>query len=159
MIRDINAGRFARNTSLVLVTHGLALRIFLMRWFHWTIDQFLNVYNPPNAEPLFLERNVVDDERSTAGSSAWVHTKALYTLSDDSRKLLKGVNDDMCRRGNGACSVVCMCCWKRFVNGLSTLRGLTRFLFLPLLCVKFPAAPHRNSLLPKGIILRKADDV
>lgn len=31
MIRDINAGRFSNNTSLVLVTHGLALRIFLMR--------------------------------------------------------------------------------------------------------------------------------
>lgn len=35
LVRDINAGRFAGNTSLVLVTHGLALRIFLMRWFHW----------------------------------------------------------------------------------------------------------------------------
>ncbi len=31
MIRDINAGRFSNNTSLVLVTHGLALRVFLMR--------------------------------------------------------------------------------------------------------------------------------
>ena len=39
MIRDINAGRFAKNTSLVLVTHGLAARVFLMRWFHWTVDQ------------------------------------------------------------------------------------------------------------------------
>ena len=50
MIRDINAGRFRDNTSLVLLTHGLALRGFLMRWFHWTVDQFMNVYNPPNAE-------------------------------------------------------------------------------------------------------------
>lgn len=34
MIRDINAGRFASsNTALVLVTHGLALRVFLMRWW------------------------------------------------------------------------------------------------------------------------------
>lgn len=32
LVRDINAGRFADSTSLVLVTHGLALRIFLMRW-------------------------------------------------------------------------------------------------------------------------------
>lgn len=36
MIRDVNAGRFASNCSLVLVTHGLALRVFLMSWFHWT---------------------------------------------------------------------------------------------------------------------------
>ena len=52
MVRDINAGRFSGDTSLVLLTHGLALRIFLMRWFHWTVDQFLNVFNPPNCQPL-----------------------------------------------------------------------------------------------------------
>ena len=44
LIRDINAGRFGgkgggKATSLVLVTHGLALRVFLMRWLHWTVDQ------------------------------------------------------------------------------------------------------------------------
>ena len=44
------AGRYSKNTSLVLVTHGLAARIFLMRWFHWTVEQFMEVYNPPNAE-------------------------------------------------------------------------------------------------------------
>lgn len=43
MVRDINAGRFQANGTLVLVTHGLALRIFLMRWFHWTVEQFLQV--------------------------------------------------------------------------------------------------------------------
>ena len=48
--RDINAGRYANGTSLVLVTHGLALRVLLMRWFHWSVDQFMNVFNPPNAE-------------------------------------------------------------------------------------------------------------
>jgi hypothetical protein len=37
MIRDINAARFPRKTNLVVVSHGLALRIFLMRWFHWTL--------------------------------------------------------------------------------------------------------------------------
>ncbi len=50
LVRDINAGRFSSKTNLVLITHGLALRIFLMRWLHWTVDQFLEVYNPPNAE-------------------------------------------------------------------------------------------------------------
>ena len=52
MVRDINAGRFTGNDSLVLLTHGLSLRIFLMRWFHWTVDEFLNVFNPPNCQPL-----------------------------------------------------------------------------------------------------------
>lgn len=132
MIRDINAGRFGNNTTLVLVTHGLALRIFLMRWFHWTVDQFLTVYNPENGRrvpskgswlptraaerrlscqarvpnpvpvaafgcdvrPVVLERNIVDVERSL-GSSAWVHTKSLYCISEESRKHVKGVTEDM----------------------------------------------------------------
>lgn len=33
--------RFAGNTSVALVTHGLALRLFLMRWLHWSVDDFL----------------------------------------------------------------------------------------------------------------------
>ncbi|EFN55417.1 hypothetical protein CHLNCDRAFT_134554 [Chlorella variabilis] len=78
LVRDINAGRFADSTSLVLVTHGLALRVFLMRWFHWTVDQFMCVFNPPNAEPLVLER-------------------ALYRLSDSSREVIKGCTEDMCQ--------------------------------------------------------------
>lgn len=32
------------------VSHGLAIRILLMRWFHWTVNQFMSVYNPPNSE-------------------------------------------------------------------------------------------------------------
>ena len=72
-VRDINAGRYGRDTSLVLVTHGLALRVFLMRWLHWTVEQLLAVYNPPNAEPLVLER-MVPDQLERIG--AWAHTKA-----------------------------------------------------------------------------------
>jgi broad specificity phosphatase PhoE len=28
---------------VMMVTHGLALRLFLMRWLHWTVDEFLQV--------------------------------------------------------------------------------------------------------------------
>jgi len=96
LVRDINAGRFANRTSLVLVTHGLALRVFLMRWFHWTVDQFLAVYNPANAEPLVLERLPGEAEARPGGQLAWVHTKALYRLSDESMRILKGCTEDMC---------------------------------------------------------------
>lgn len=96
LVRDINAGRFAGDTSLVLVTHGLAARIFLMRWFHWTVDQFMRVYNPPNAVPLVLERILPDESLRAGGPAAWIHTKALYKLSDDSMKVLQGCTPDMC---------------------------------------------------------------
>ena len=96
LVRDINAGRFAGDTSLVLVTHGLAARIFLMRWFHWTVDQFMRVYNPPNAVPLVLERILPNESLRAGGPASWIHTKALYKLSDDSMKVLQGCTPDMC---------------------------------------------------------------
>lgn len=96
MIRDINAGRFRDNTSLVLLTHGLALRVFLMRWFHWTVDQFMNVYNPPNAEPLILERVPETSEARSGGPVSWIHTKALYRLTEESKEVIQGCTDEMC---------------------------------------------------------------
>ena len=96
LVRDINAGRFAGNSSLVLVTHGLALRIFLMRWFHWTVDQFMGVYNPPNAVPLVLERIVPEESTRPGGPATWIHTKALYRLSAESMSVLEGCTPDMC---------------------------------------------------------------
>lgn len=42
-----------------------------------------------------LERVCTKDDASS--SLSWIHTKCLYRLSDDSRKVLKGVTDQMCR--------------------------------------------------------------
>jgi broad specificity phosphatase PhoE len=36
--------------SVVLVTHGLMMRLFCMRWFHWTVDEFEALSNPDNGE-------------------------------------------------------------------------------------------------------------
>ena len=43
LIRDMKAGKFGNRTSIVLVSHGLTLRVFLMRWFNWTVESFLQV--------------------------------------------------------------------------------------------------------------------
>lgn len=113
LIRDINAGRFARGTSLVLVTHGLAMRVLLMRWLKWSISEFLQVYNPPNAVPIVLERTIspiapdgaYDSIDGAYGGddddSVRVHTKALYRLTPESAAALKGCTEAMCqiRRG------------------------------------------------------------
>lgn len=50
------ACRFGGTTSVAIVTHGLTLRVFLMRWLHWSVDQFLQVYNAPTATPIVLTR-------------------------------------------------------------------------------------------------------
>lgn len=96
LIRDINGGRFSNKTNLVIVTHGLALRVFLMRWFHWTLNEYLLVHNPPNAEPLVLER--IPSEAEAEGQS-FLHTKSLYRLSDESMLCLRGCTREMCTTG------------------------------------------------------------
>ena len=95
LIRDINAGRFCEDTNLILITHGLTLRIFLMRWFHWSVTQMLCVYNPKNGVPLTLER--IDDASALGDQEQeLVHTKGLYRLAEASRDHLVGCTDEMC---------------------------------------------------------------
>lgn len=42
--------------NLVIVSHGLTLRVFLMRWYKWTVKQFEGLHNFGNAKMIVLER-------------------------------------------------------------------------------------------------------
>jgi len=42
--------------NVVIVTHGLTMRLFCMRWFHWSVEYFESVDNPENAQPVVLLR-------------------------------------------------------------------------------------------------------
>lgn len=44
------------NTAVVIFTHGLTARIFLMRWFRWSTDDFEQTRNPSNGAVLVMER-------------------------------------------------------------------------------------------------------
>ncbi|CAL9114746.1 PGAM [Musa troglodytarum] len=52
--RDIDMRRLEQDDSLdvnlVIVSHGLTSRVFLMKWFKWTVDQFERLNNPDNCE-------------------------------------------------------------------------------------------------------------
>ncbi len=41
---------------VVIVTHGMTMRLFCMRWFHWSVDYFESLENPPNGGLVVLER-------------------------------------------------------------------------------------------------------
>jgi broad specificity phosphatase PhoE len=45
-----------RDLDVVIITHGLTLRLFLMRWFQFTVDDFEITKNPANAQPVIMER-------------------------------------------------------------------------------------------------------
>jgi broad specificity phosphatase PhoE len=45
--------QFARDdypANALLVTHGLTMRLFCMRWFHWSVQYFESLRNPANGE-------------------------------------------------------------------------------------------------------------
>ena len=46
--------------NIVIVTHGLAIRLFLMRWFQLTVDEFENSINPANASLSVMVRQSND---------------------------------------------------------------------------------------------------
>ncbi|XP_030538237.1 phosphoglycerate mutase-like protein AT74H [Rhodamnia argentea] len=59
---DIDIGRFQppgeqnKNMNLVIVSHGLTLRVFLMRWYKWTSEQFEGLNNLGNGKMIVMER-------------------------------------------------------------------------------------------------------
>ncbi|XP_015693977.2 phosphoglycerate mutase-like protein AT74H [Oryza brachyantha] len=58
---DIDIGRFQppgeRNPEMnvVLVSHGLTLRVFLMRWYKWTVRQFEGLNNLANGGAVVMQ--------------------------------------------------------------------------------------------------------
>ncbi|WOL18974.1 hypothetical protein Cni_G27771 [Canna indica] len=58
---DIDIGRFqppgerSPNMNLVIVSHGLTLRVFLMRWYKWTVEQFEGLSNFDNGGMLVMQ--------------------------------------------------------------------------------------------------------
>jgi broad specificity phosphatase PhoE len=45
------------NSTALFVTHGITARLFLMRWLHWSVDEFEQLQNPPNCGLLHLYRD------------------------------------------------------------------------------------------------------
>ncbi|KAM7472760.1 hypothetical protein LguiA_010943 [Lonicera macranthoides] len=57
--RDVDMKRLHRNPfddlNFIIVSHGLALRVFLMKWFKWTVEQFEYLNNLGNCECRVLQ--------------------------------------------------------------------------------------------------------
>jgi broad specificity phosphatase PhoE len=58
MNRDFQKKYFPPN--VIVVTHGMTMRLFIMRWFHCSVEEFETWGNPKNCEFYHLSRH--DDE-------------------------------------------------------------------------------------------------
>lgn len=56
--RDFEKENFPKN--VVIPTHGLAMRVLLMRWFHYSVEKFELLANPKNCEFWVLQKNESD---------------------------------------------------------------------------------------------------
>ncbi len=52
--RDFRKPDFPDNA--LIVTHGMTLRLFLMKWFHWSVEEFERVRNPKNCQIVVMEK-------------------------------------------------------------------------------------------------------
>ena len=52
--RDFQKDDFPPN--MIVVSHGLTIRLFLMRWFHWTVEEFEKLRNPKNCQYYILDK-------------------------------------------------------------------------------------------------------
>jgi broad specificity phosphatase PhoE len=58
MHRDFEKPDYPQNS--VIVTHGMTIRLFLMRWYHWTVEEFELLSNPHNCQVVVLQRSERD---------------------------------------------------------------------------------------------------
>ena len=59
MHRDFESADFPRNA--IVVSHGMTMRVFIMRWFHLTVEQFEKLANPLNCEYWVMKRQLLGD--------------------------------------------------------------------------------------------------
>ncbi len=60
--RDFEKPNFPDNC--VFVGHGMTMRVMLMRWFHWTVEEFELLKNPPNCHIVELNLDIVKQKYS-----------------------------------------------------------------------------------------------
>jgi broad specificity phosphatase PhoE len=53
LFRDFEKPGFPPNA--VMITHGMSIRLFLMRWFHYTVEEFEVLANPVNCAIVLME--------------------------------------------------------------------------------------------------------
>lgn len=94
LIRDMSSGKY-KDSTIVLVTHGLTLRILLMRWFGWSVEQASNIYNPPNCDPIVIKKFDWERVRRKFEVDRSIEVEQLYMISEESRCKLRGLTEDM----------------------------------------------------------------
>lgn len=55
--------------ATIIVSHGIAIRVFIMRWFHWSVEKFETLRNLKNCE--FVTISLDSDRKNCILTSPW----------------------------------------------------------------------------------------
>lgn len=58
MHRDFE--KYTYPDNVLIVSHGLTIRLFLMRWFHWSVEEFESLQYPKNCQIMIMEKQIDD---------------------------------------------------------------------------------------------------
>lgn len=54
--RDFEKLNYPEN--VLIVSYGMTIRLFLMRWFHWSVEEFESLHNPKNCQIIIMEKQI-----------------------------------------------------------------------------------------------------
>jgi len=57
LFRHMDLTSRAKYDVFLIVTHGISMRVFMMRFLRWTVKEYEEVWNPKNCEAWMLERD------------------------------------------------------------------------------------------------------
>jgi len=77
---------------VIIVTHGLTLRLFLMRWFHWTVEEFESLENPDNCQIINLKFNADKDKYYLDSELITVNGQTFQGPKDNERRIIRRSN-------------------------------------------------------------------
>ncbi|CAN0430319.1 unnamed protein product [Ectocarpus sp. 12 AP-2014] len=89
MFRDFANESIARDDlNVIIITHGLTLRLLVMRWFQYSIADFEETLNPENGSFVVMERKEKEDTDSRFFKDVSAERRDLrhwYELTPESR--------------------------------------------------------------------------
>lgn len=93
----MTAGRFPKDSILILITHGLALRIFLMRWFHWSVLQVSMSLLPRQCMHAILTACPMPHAHIDSRFHALLHSTELSCVLATPLQMLEIYNPENCQ--------------------------------------------------------------
>eukprot|EP00759_Apiculatamorpha_spiralis_P042905 PhF_6_TR40664/c0_g2_i1/m.61083 len=61
MMRSFRLHSRDPDTNVIVCSHGLTIRLFILRWFHFSVGSLELLQNPPNASLVILQRKLISN--------------------------------------------------------------------------------------------------